>query len=441
MKETAIYPDKGTKRHHCEKRDTWPKVLKANSERFGARRTAVRSKHYGIWKPFTWEQYYLEVKHLALGLLSLGFNQDDNLFILGDNARERFSAALAVQAIHGVPVDADSECSPSEIKTIVLDAGTRFAVVEDQEQVDKLLLVHEETRMFSSIIYWNYKGLTHYDDPVLMGIRDVLDAGKGYEKEDPGRFDHDVESGKSDDVCTLIYTRKIAGVGSRKKQYTHRTMRDGVEALLKISPWQENDTFIPFPVPSGLTDQWLGIGCHLLTANTLNFAETLETHQRDVRETRPSILCYGFRSWEHQAAVVRKLISDAHILNRWAFRLLMPMGNRVAELRKQKKGISPVQRFLSFLADIIIMKPLRDRLGLSNARICYRMGSALSPETSLFYSALEVPLLGLHETAEGDAAVRGDSREPLPGTSPSVYPESESKKKFPGIDSAEGASS
>ena len=171
-----------TKEGRCEKGDTWPKILKYNYEHYGHNRRAMRHKHYGIWRPYTWKDYYLNVKGLALGLLSLGFEPEDKLLIIGDNAPEWYYAELAAQAIHGVSVGVYSDSIPSEIKYIAENSEARFAIVQDQEQVDKFLQTKDELPLLKKIIFWSYKGLAPYDDPILMAYYRVLKMGEEYEK-------------------------------------------------------------------------------------------------------------------------------------------------------------------------------------------------------------------------------------------------------------------
>ena len=176
---------------------------------------AMRYKHNGIWQPYTWKDYYLNVKYLALGLLSLGFEPGDKVAIIGDNAPQWYYAELAAQANHGVSVGLYSDLTPPEIKYIVENSEARFAVVEDQEQVDKVIQIKSELPLLKKIIYWNYKGLAHYDDPILMGYREVLQQGRKYEEEHPGLFEQNVDIGKADDVCALVYTSGTTGVTQR----------------------------------------------------------------------------------------------------------------------------------------------------------------------------------------------------------------------------------
>jgi long-chain acyl-CoA synthetase len=386
-----------------EKGDTWPKILKYNYETYGDNHRAMRYKHYGIWQPYTWKDYYLNVKYLALGLLSLGFEPGDNLLIIGDNAPPWYYAELAAQANHGASVGLYSDLITREIKYIAENSEARFALVENQEQVDKFLQIKDELPLLKKVIYWNYKGLAHYDDPILMGYRQVLQIGEKYEEEHPGLFEKNVETGKADDVCALVYTSGTTGPAPKGAVHTYRTMRTGADYHLYLDPWYENDNVVPYLPPAWMTEQWFGIGCHLLSANILNFAEAPETQQRDTREARPSIVFYGARLWEGQAAMVQARILGADAIKRFAFRLLMPIGYKMADLKFQKKKPSLFWKILYSLADIALFKPIRSSLGLSNARICYTTGTVLSPDAFRFYHALNLPLKSLYGTTEGGA--------------------------------------
>jgi long-chain acyl-CoA synthetase len=388
---------------YTEKGDTWPKVLKCNHEKYGDTRRALRYKHHGIWQPFTWKDYYLNVKSLALGLMSLGVKPGDKVLIVGDNAPEWYYADLAAQADHGVSVGAYSDLTPGEIKYLAENSEAGFAVVQDQEQVDKLLQVKDALPRLKKVIFWNYKGLAHYEDPILIGFREVLELGEKYEKEHPGLFERNVENGKADDVCAIVYTSGTTAETPKGAVHTYRTLRAGAEYHLRLDPWVEDDNIVPYLPPVWINEQWLAIGCHLLSACTLNFAEGPETQQRDAREIGPSIVFRGARLWESQAAMVRAEISSADLINRFAFRALMPVGNQMAEAsyKKQKPGL--FRRILYSLVDTTFFAPIRRRLGLQNARLCYTTGAILSADAFKFYHALNLPLKSLYGSTEGGA--------------------------------------
>jgi long-chain acyl-CoA synthetase len=383
--------------------DTWPKVLKYNYEKYGDRCNAMRHKRLGIWQTYTWQDYYLNVKYLALGLLALGFKAGDKLLIVGDSAPEWYFAEIAAQSNHGISVGLYSDLTESEIQYAAANSGSNFAIVEDQEQIDKLLQIKKELPLLKKIIYWRYKGLSHYRDSEFIGYRQVLELGQEYEKAHPGLFEENVASGNTDDICALIYTSGTTGKAPKGVTHSFRTIKYGSEYYLHLDPWYETDNAVSYLPPAWITEQWLGLGCHLLSGNVMNFCEGADTQQQDIREIGPTIIFYSARLWERQASRVQARIQGADFLQKSIYRLFMSVGYRMADLKFKKHKPRLYWKVLDVLGDLLLFRPIRDSLGLINARICYTAGSTLSPQIIRFYNALKVPLKSLYVSAEGGA--------------------------------------
>jgi long-chain acyl-CoA synthetase len=386
-----------------EKGDTWLKILKYNFEKYGANHPAIRYKHYGIWQTLSWKDYYLEVKYLALGLLSIGFKPGDKLLIIGDNAPQWYFAELAAQADHGVSVGSYSDLSPQELTYIAANSEARFAIVEDQEQVDKFQQIKSKLPLLEKIIYWRYKGLSGHDDAAFTGYRQVQQLGQKYEAAHPGAFEHNIASGKTGDICAIVYTSGTTGDVPKGAVHSYETLKPGAEYFLHLDPWYEDDNIASYMPPAWITEQWFGIGCHLLSGGILNFAERLETQQQDIREIGPDVIFYSSRIWERYAVAVQARIQGSDPLKRLMFRLLMPVGYHLADARLKGRQPGWFTKIIFPLADYLMFRPLRDSLGLPNARICYAISSILSPETIRFYHALNVPLKNEYGLTEGGA--------------------------------------
>lgn len=393
-----------------EKGDTWPKVLASNYRKYGDAAKAMRHKHYGIWQPYTWKDYYLNVKYLALGLQSLGFEPGDKLIIIGDNAPEWYFFELAAQANQGVCVGMYSECTPREIKHVAENCEAGFAIAQDQEQVDKFLEIKTELPLLKKILYWDYKGLAHYDEPSLAGYRDVVRLGKERERREPGQFERSVQRGKADDVCAVVYTSGTTGSVPKGAIHTHGSLMTNAVHHLLLDPWSPKDNIAPYFPPAWITEQCFFVGCHLLSACTLNFAEAPETHQRDSNEAGPSIVVHGSRVWESNAATVRARSLAGGSMKKFVFRLLMPIGERMADQRLKKTGSGILLKVSNAVADAVLFRPIKRSLGLSRARICYTTGGAICPDALRFYHAIGVPLKNIYITTEGGAlsGPRGD---------------------------------
>ena len=156
--------------------DTFPKLLRRNYHQYGEK-PALRKKRYGIWRSFSWQDYYENVKYFALGLMSLGFERGQNVAILGDNDPEWWYAALAAQSLGGVQYGIYVDCVASEVEYFVQAGRATMVVVKDQEQCDKLLEIKGNLPEVRKVIYWEPKGMWRYDDDFLMEfIEDIIDV-------------------------------------------------------------------------------------------------------------------------------------------------------------------------------------------------------------------------------------------------------------------------
>jgi long-chain acyl-CoA synthetase len=396
--------------------DTWPKVLSYNCLKYGDGHKAMRQKRFGIWQPYSWRDYFLNVKYLALGLLTLGFRSGDKLLIVGDNAPEWYFAEMAAQSNHGLSVGLYSDLTEAEIRYIAADSDAAFAMVEDQEQVDKLLQVKKDLPLLKRIVYWRYKGLSHYQDQSLIGYRQVLQLGREFEKEHPGFFEENVAAGHTDDVCALVYTSGTTGEHPKGAIHSFRTLMYGSECYRRLDSWRETDNIVSYLPPAWITEQWLGLGCHLLSGGTINFPEEADTQPQDIRELGPTAIFYGARLWESQASQVRAKIQGADPLKKMTYRLFMPVGYKMADFKFAKHRAGLPWRVLGALGDLLLFRPIRDSLGLPNARICYTAGSTLCPEVIRFYHALKVPLKSIYASAEGGALTGASSDDIRPDT-------------------------
>lgn len=400
------------------KPETWPQWLEFNCAKYGDRACALRHKWRGVWQPQTWKDYADQVKYLALGLLSLGIEPGDKGMIVGDTAPEWCYAELAIQANHGVAVGASPHLPLAELEYLATNSDARFAIVQDQEQVDKLLQIKTQVRQ---VIYWNYKGLAHYDHPLLMGYRQVLERGKEYEQTHAGVYEQNVATGKADEVCAIVYTAGTTRAAPNGALHTYRTMRAGADHYLTLDPWKPTDHFVPYLPPIWITGQYLSIGCHLLSGCTLDFAESPETYRRDAREVGPTIVDLQPRQWENQRVAAQAEILGSDVLKRSVYRLCMPVGYRMADLRCAKQRPNLLQKSLYALASFVLFNPMRYRLGLSNARICYSSGGILNADASRFYHALNLPLKSLYGTTEGGTITGASADDIHPETVGPVY--------------------
>lgn len=402
------------------KMDTWPKVLEHNRSSFGSQK-AMRYKHYGIWQSYSWAQYSENVKYLALGLLSLGFQPGDRLLIVGDNSAHWYFAELAAQSNRGVSVGLYSDLSATELEHIAFDCGAQFVMVEDQEQVDKILSIRDRLPALKAVVYWRYKGLGGAaDEGFLFGLRAVVERGRVYEQEHPGAFEQNVAAGSADDVCAIIYT---SGTGGRPKGALHsyRSLMASAERYHRLDRLTHKDDLVSYLPPAWIAEQCLVLGGHLLCGGVVDFPENSETQQEDVREIAPTLVVYNSRLWEAQAGQVRAKLQAAGWLKMQFIRRFIPIGLRAADLRERKETPGLGLRILDALGDLFVFRKVRDSLGLTKARVCYTTGASVAPETMRYFHALRIPLRNIYSTTEAGTVTGVLERVQRPWTLGSVF--------------------
>lgn len=409
-----------------KKLDTLPKLLRDNYRRYPYE-LALREKDRGIWKGYTWKEYYEKVKYFSLGLMSLGLKRGDKLAILGENKPEWYYAELAVQAAGGVAVGIFTDCGASEVKYYVEHSDAIFVVTHDQEQVDKLLQIKNELPLLKNVIYWQIKGLWNYRDSLLLSFNEVLELGRKYEKSHPDLFDHMVDQGSIEDIGVFCYTSGTTGA-PKGVMLHYRFLIEATREWGEMDGWVgKGYNYLSFVPGAWVVEQMMGIAGSLFAALTVNFPEKAETVQENLREIGPNILFYGARLWEQVNRTIQAKMMDSTLPRRILYRLCLPIGLKVADLKLGKKSVGLFLRTLYFLAYHTIFRQLRDKLGLSNVELVYSVGAAVSPEIIRYFLSLGVEIKLIYGSTEAGHVSMPRNREIRPETSGPAVPWSEIK--------------
>ncbi len=172
---------------------------------------AMREKHLGIWQTWTWSDVAERVRALACGLAALGFKRGDNLAIIGDNRPHLYMMMTAAQCLGGVPVPLYQDAVAAEMLFVLQDAGVRFAIVEDQEQVDKLLEIRDQVGTLEHIVYDDPRGMRHYNQTFLHDVHELMEMGRIHDRNHADYLTAEVEKGHYDDVSVMLYTSGTTG--------------------------------------------------------------------------------------------------------------------------------------------------------------------------------------------------------------------------------------
>jgi long-chain acyl-CoA synthetase len=421
--------------------DTFPKLLREQAKKYGARKIALREKDLGIWQSVTWAEYLEKVKYFSLGMISLGFQPGDKISVIGDNKPEWIIAELAAQSAGGFGTGIYQDSILKEVAYIINHSETKFVIAEDQEQVDKILDMQEELPNVKKVIYYDPKGMSKYDSDLLAHFPDVIEMGRLYEKTHPGQFEKNVESTKPEDVAWICTTSGTTGF-PKLAMLTHKNLIAMATNLGKFDPKYDTDEFVSFlPLP-WVGEQMMAVASGLLFGLTVNFPESIESAQADLREIGPHIMFSPPRVWENMCSSVQVKVMDASFLKRFVFNACVPIGRKWSEYKFEKKTPPLYFRILYYLSYLAVFKALKDRLGFSNIRSATTGGAALGPDTFKFFHALGISLKQIYGQTEisGISCVHKNDDinpdtmgEPIPETEVKISETGEILSKSPAV--------
>jgi len=378
--------------------DTFPRLLTAHARERGDQ-PAIREKDLGIWQTHTWAGALAEVRSLAAGLHRLGLRRGETLAIVGDNRPRLYWAMDAAQALGAIPVPLYQDAVAEEMAYVLGNAEVRIAVVEDQEQVDKLLEVRGRCPALQLLIYDDPRGLRHYDRAVLRDYGDVQAAGRELERDQPGFFEAEVERGRSSDVAIMLYTSGTTGT-PKGVMLTHDnlivTARGGIERE-RLTDREEVMAYLPM---AWVGDNLFSYAQGHVAGFCVSCPESADTVLTDMREIGPSYFFAPPRVLENLLTQVSIRMEDAARPKRWLYRRFMGVARRWGPAILEGKAVPLAARLTYGVGDLLIYGPLRNVLGFSRIRVAYTAGEAIGPDLFQFYRSLGVNLKQLYGSTE-----------------------------------------
>ncbi|WP_268810263.1 long-chain fatty acid--CoA ligase, partial [Vibrio parahaemolyticus] len=367
--------------------DTFPKVLQHNAKHW-PEQVAMREKEFGIWREFTWQDYENRVKWMALALQDLGVGEQDVVGLLGDNRPEWVWGELAAHAIKGYSLGIYQDSMHEEVAYLINYAKAKVVIAEDEEQCDKLLELGDEIPSVEYIIYCDPRGMRKYDDPRLIDVEQVYKKGQLIDKANPDKYLNMVAATKGSDLSILCTT---SGTTSKPKlaQLHSGSFLDHCAAYLRADPRSPGDNYVSvLPLP-WIMEQVYVVGQALISRQIVNFVEEQETMMSDLREIGPNFVLLAPRVWENIVADVSARMMDSTPFKQKMYKLGMSLANKALDQGKRSK-----------LAEWILLRALRDRLGFSNLSSAATGGAAMGPDTFRYLQAIGVPLKQLYGQTE-----------------------------------------
>ena len=377
---------------------TLPRLLQRNARELGDR-PAIREKDRGIWQTWSWRQYHDQVRDLALGLAALGFHRGDRLSVIGDNRPRLYWAQVAAQSLGGISVPVYQDSIAKELAFVWTHAEVSVIVAEDQEQVDKVLALHDELPSLRLVLYDDPRGMVGYRHDWLKSFEHVQEAGRKFGVERPGYFEAEIEKGRADDVAIISYTSGTTG-NPKGAMITHANAIGVAESFGQASRLVPEDTSLAYLPMAWAGDSVYTLFTSLFTGFCANCPESPETVQRDLRELGPSTLLAPPRIWENMLTAVLVRAADATPLKRKTFEYFRSAAERAEILRSEGKPVPASLRLAVALGEFFVYGPVRDQLGLRRTKWALTGGAPLGPDTFRFFRSIGVNLKQVYGSTE-----------------------------------------
>ena len=404
-------------------------------------KVAIREKDYGIWQSYTWQEYYDRARRIALGLAALGFQRGDKAAIIGDNRPELYWSVMSVQALGGVPVPLYQDSSEKELAYIVDHAEARFAVVEDQEQVDKLIRIREQCPRLERIVYDDPRGMRSYSEPFLLSLAELMERGDKYAVSHPDVFDAELARGGPDDTAIICYTSGTTGV-PKGAMLSHRNLIVTARNAIAYEGIRQDEEILSYLPMAWVGDHIFSYAQAILAGFTVNCPENAATVLADVREIGPTYFFAPPRIWENILTNVLVRLEDSAWPKRKLVHYFLQLAQDLERRRLARQPLPAAKRLLYPLGDLLVYGPLRDNLGLRRVRRAYTAGEAIGPEIFVFFRGIGInvkQLYGMTEasvfvTIQKDGDVRLDTvGTPVPGVELRIAADGEVVFRSPGI--------
>ncbi|HEY0856627.1 MAG TPA: AMP-binding protein [Albitalea sp.] len=360
---------------------------------------ALREKEYGIWQTTTWSQLADLVAALAGGLAQAGLQRGQHMIVVGENRPRLYASMLAAQVLGAIPVPLYQDAAAAEFVFPINNAEVGFAVVEDQEQVDKLLELRPQCPELARIWYDDPRGLRNYAEPGLESLDKLIEAGRAHVAKHPGWFDERMRAVRPDDVAALFFTSGTTG-NPKGVVHTHLTLIDRGRAGANFDKLTAAEEVLAYLPPAWIGQNIFSYSQWLVCGYVVNCPESANTVMIDMKEIGPTYYFAPPRVFEGLLTTVMIRMEDAGAIKRWLFQRFMEVARRVGPARMDGKPLSLGDRVLYALGNLVIYGPLRNTLGMSRVRVAYTAGEAIGPDLFVFYRAIGINLKQLYGSTE-----------------------------------------
>ncbi len=402
--------------------DTFPKLLLRHAQVRGDR-PAIREKDLGIWQSWTWGEVRDEVHWLACGLSQAGLARGAHIAVIGANRPRLYWTLTAAQALGAIPVPFYEDAVAQEMVYVFQDAEIAYAIVEDQEQADKLFEIMPQCPKLKHVWYDEARGLRHYSQPELASYESLREGGRAWAAANPGFLEAEIAKGAGSDTAIMLYTSGTTG-HPKGVVLTHDNLVQSSRAYAELEGLRDDDEVLAYLPMAWVGQNIFSYAQPMVVGFRINCPESADTVITDMREIGPTYYFAPPRVLEALLTQVTIRMEDASRPKRVMFRYFMDLARRVGSDLLDRKPVAVFDRLRYALGNLLVYGPLKNSLGMSRVRVAYTAGEAIGPDLFVFYRSLGINLKQLYGSTETSVMVcvqpNGEARATRASSSPTA---------------------
>lgn len=385
---------------------SFPHYLLRNAERFHER-VAMRHKDLGIWNEWTWPQLLSEVQRFSLGLAQLGVVKGDKVAIIGNNRPRLYWSFCAIQALGAVPVPVYADSVAEEMGYVLDHAEIRYAICQDQEQVDKVLSLQDTLNQLQCIIYDEHRGMRSYDADFVRSFVSVQQLGDQAKEREPDavlNWCNAIDRISIDDLCVILYTSGTTGRPKGVMLSNRNLIVTSLNANRFDGLSEREETLAYLPL-AWVGDHVFSYGQSYTAGYCVCCPESPETVTICRLEIAPSYFFAPPRVFETLLTNIMVNMEDAGRVKRGMFNYFISVASKHGEKILNGESVSPWGSAMYSLGKVLVYGPLKNRLGMSKVRVAYTAGEAIGPDIFRFYRSLGINLKQLYGQTEASVYI------------------------------------
>jgi long-chain acyl-CoA synthetase len=372
-------------------------------------KVAMREKHFGIWRTFSWEQYYSDSARIGKAMMTLGLESGQTVSILADPCKEWLFFDLAAQCIGCVSCGIYATDSAPQILHICEDSDTTLLMVENEEQLDKYLAVEEQLPNIHTVVVLDSTGLVDLDHPKVIMLEQFYRLGDEANENLESEWNRRIDNAEPNDTAILVYTSGTTGA-PKGAMLSHRNIIFIAHAFHEFYPITAEDDSVVYLPLCHVTERLLSVFLPLARCSTVNFIEGQDTAFENITEVSPTYFLGVPRIWEKMYSSITLRMKDATWLGRKALQMALSVGSRAADFEDKGLPVPAHVRLMHRAADLLVLNNIKVLLGLDRVRIGLTGAAPISPNLIGWFRALGVPLYEAFGQTENVAFACGNYR-------------------------------